>query len=324
MRPHTLRRARPRQAAVGALALGSIGTMLSATALAPAQAADVTATTARTPTISVKDSRIGYGDSLVVEGRLPRSEAGQRLQLQYKRNGRAWRGVTATKVARDGSYRTSARMHASGAVRMVRTATAVAAAEHAASRTREVAVAADVVVPHHSHEVTVGSSVRIAGTVLPRGAGRDVVVEGHASGRWRAVARTHTRSNGHFDANVAADHLGTTALRVRFVGDRKNVETHANAGTLTAERPFRPALASWYADYGGPLACGGSLGYDQIGVANKSLPCGTEVTIRYRGRQVTAPVIDRGPYVGDREFDLTGATARTLGFDGVGTIEVDH
>lgn len=44
------------------------------------------------------------------------------------------------------------------------------------------------------------------------------------------------------------------------------------------------------------------------------------MTIRYNGRQVTVPVIDRGPYVGGREWDLTGATARALGFDGVGTI----
>jgi rare lipoprotein A (peptidoglycan hydrolase) len=31
-------------------------------------------------------------------------------------------------------------------------------------------------------------------------------------------------------------------------------------------------------------------------------------------------VIDRGPYVGAREYDLTGATARKLGFRGHGTI----
>ena len=35
-----------------------------------------------------------------------------------------------------------------------------------------------------------------------------------------------------------------------------------------------------------------------MGVAHKSLPCGTKVTIRYRGRQVRVPVVDRGPYVG--------------------------
>ena len=83
-----------------------------------------------------------------------------------------------------------------------------------------------------------------------------------------------------------------------------------------------PALASWYGPglYGGHLACGGTLGPGTLGVANKSLPCGTRVTLRYHGREVTVPVIDRGPYVGGREWDLTGATARRLGFDGVGVV----
>ncbi|HEX5145638.1 MAG TPA: septal ring lytic transglycosylase RlpA family protein, partial [Conexibacter sp.] len=106
-------------------------------------------------------------------------------------------------------------------------------------------------------------------------------------------------------------------LRVRFAGDRRNAAARAGAGTL---RAFRPSLASWYDAYGGALACGGTLGYGTLGVANKSLPCGTKVTLRYHGREVTVPVIDRGPYVGGREWDLTGATARTLGFDGVGVV----
>ena len=76
--------------------------------------------------------------------------------------------------------------------------------------------------------------------------------------------------------------------------------------------------------YGGALACGGSLGYNALVVAHKTLPCGTKVRIRYRGRSVTATVRDRGPYVGGREFDLAGAVARRLGFNGVGTIWVSR
>ena len=44
------------------------------------------------------------------------------------------------------------------------------------------------------------------------------------------------------------------------------------------------------------------------------------VTFRYGSREVTVPVIDRGPYAGGREWDLTGATARALGFGGVGVV----
>ena len=34
------------------------------------------------------------------------------------------------------------------------------------------------------------------------------------------------------------------------------------------------------------------------------------------------PVIDRGPYVAGREYDLTAATAQRLGFSGHGAILV--
>jgi rare lipoprotein A (peptidoglycan hydrolase) len=64
------------------------------------------------------------------------------------------------------------------------------------------------------------------------------------------------------------------------------------------------------------------LSAGSLGVAHKSLPCGTKVTLRHGGHVVRVPVIDRGPYVGGREYDLTAATARRLGFYGHGSIQV--
>ena len=81
---------------------------------------------------------------------------------------------------------------------------------------------------------------------------------------------------------------------------------------------FTAAAASWYEDAGN-TACGYHATY---GVANKSLPCGTKVKIRYGGRSVTATVDDRGPYVGGRDWDLSQTTAGALRFGGVGTIWV--
>ena len=57
-----------------------------------------------------------------------------------------------------------------------------------------------------------------------------------------------------------------------------------------------------------------------LGVANRTLPCGTLVTLHYGSRTVRVPVIDRGPYVVGREFDLTEATKQALGFAGVGEV----
>ena len=57
-----------------------------------------------------------------------------------------------------------------------------------------------------------------------------------------------------------------------------------------------------------------------MGVANKTLPCGTLVTLRYDGRTCASRSVDRGPYVAGREFDLTEATKQALGFGGVGEV----
>ena len=68
------------------------------------------------------------------------------------------------------------------------------------------------------------------------------------------------------------------------------------------------------------MACGGQLSSNTLGVANKTLPCGTLVTLHYGSHTVRVPVVDRGPYVEGREFDLTEATKNALGFGGVGQV----
>lgn len=67
---------------------------------------------------------------------------------------------------------------------------------------------------------------------------------------------------------------------------------------------------SWYGPgfYGNGGACGmipGGLTAETVGVAHRTLPCGTVVTFRYNGRTVTTRVIDRGPYVYGRTWDMT-------------------
>jgi rare lipoprotein A (peptidoglycan hydrolase) len=97
------------------------------------------------------------------------------------------------------------------------------------------------------------------------------------------------------------------------------------AGLLPWSQEFKSgvqvSVASVFTDYGLGLACGGLLGREQLGVAHKTAPCGTLITFTYAGRSLTVPVIDRGPYVVGREWDLTGATAEALGFPGLGQIQ---
>jgi rare lipoprotein A (peptidoglycan hydrolase) len=88
--------------------------------------------------------------------------------------------------------------------------------------------------------------------------------------------------------------------------------------------PYRFAGASWYGGktmWGRHTACGQILRPSTIGVANKTLPCGTPVKFVWHGHSVIAPVIDRGPYVTGRAWDLTSAAAESLDFEGIGRIQ---
>jgi hypothetical protein len=94
-----------------------------------------------------------------------------------------------------------------------------------------------------------------------------------------------------------------------------------NGGEL-AFSPFRYAGASWYGPglWGNKTACGATLRRGTLGVAHKTLPCGTTVKFVYHGHALVTRVIDRGPYVKGRAFDLTQAASEALGFEGVGRL----
>jgi rare lipoprotein A (peptidoglycan hydrolase) len=85
---------------------------------------------------------------------------------------------------------------------------------------------------------------------------------------------------------------------------------------------WRYGGASWYGPglWGRQTACGQTLQPETLGVAHKNLPCGTTVKFVYRGRTVVTQVIDRGPYVQGRAWDLTKAVSDALGFEGVGRV----
>jgi hypothetical protein len=161
-----------------------------------------------------------------------------------------------------------------------------------------------------------GRSASVAGKLVPARAGHLVELQRRSGGRWRTVAHSFTGSRGRFRLRYAPRQLSAQALRVLFPGDGAAAHATHAVGMLSV---YRLAGASWYGG-GGSLACGGWLTGSTLGVANKTLPCGTLVTLRYGARSIRVPVIDRGPYVAGRDFDLTEATKRALGFAGVGEV----
>ena len=90
----------------------------------------------------------------------------------------------------------------------------------------------------------------------------------------------------------------------------------APAPSAARPPPHGAALATWFGPgfYGQRTACGQVLTPAVAGLANRKLPCGTLVTVTYRGHRLTMPVIDRGPYGGNgAQWDLTAGAARALG-----------
>ena len=105
-------------------------------------------------------------------------------------------------------------------------------------------------------------------------------------------------------------------------GATSGASSEAQSGRGLAFAAFRSAGATWYGPgfYGRQTACGQTLRPGTLGVAHRSLPCGTPVKFVFEGRQVIARVIDRGPYAKGFARDLTNGTREALGFEGSGLI----
>jgi rare lipoprotein A (peptidoglycan hydrolase) len=165
--------------------------------------------------------------------------------------------------------------------------------------------------------IRAGQRVAVMGTAQPGVAGVAAYLQVKRRHRWRTLDQDRTAAGGRYvlrgRVRVAMSAPARVVLRWGAAKRKQRV------GRLNS---FRAAYASWYGPglYGNRLGCGGTLTASRLGVAHKSLPCGSKVTLRHGKRAIRVRVIDRGPYVAGREYDLTQATARRLGFRGHGAI----
>jgi len=105
-----------------------------------------------------------------------------------------------------------------------------------------------------------------------------------------------------------------------YTASAESTETPEGGISFSA---MRTAGASWYGGpsmWGRQTACGQTLRPSTLGVAHKSLPCGTTVKFVYHGHSVITQVIDRGPYIKGRAWDFTQAASEALDFEGVGNV----
>lgn len=329
MRPRFYLRASHVVPALGALAItsGFVSTgVLSAHAAAPPAAA-TTASGSQALNASVRKAHVGYRKPVIVTGTLADGLAGQPLTLVYEPVGGAtWQPVATATSGPGGAYRLSTRLDRSGSLRVLagdgaalRSAAppeVAASATTAAGSATPIYVGAGIVERSGDRNVLRGDRVTVRGRLAPLTVNAPVALQARRGHRWVTVARARTGRRGRFALTFAPGGIGTVPVRVRFPGSASNDASAQRSGVVNV---YRLAGASWYGP-GGGLACGGTLTSSTLGVANKTLPCGTMVTLHYGSRTVRVPVIDRGPYVAGRDYDLTPATKARLGFGDTGTI----
>ncbi|MDX6701948.1 MAG: rare lipoprotein [Baekduia sp.] len=175
----------------------------------------------------------------------------------------------------------------------------------------------------------VGSVVALHGVVTGSHPGDAVAVQrlDPAAG-WVTVATATVAPDGSYDASWTTDHAGHTSIRATPAAQATAATRATAAGAEAggsegrAMTVYRRATVTWYGPgfYGHKTACGRTMSKRLLGVANKSLPCGTLVDLYNDGRTVTVPVVDRGPFRRGTNYDLTAATAQALGVTATTTI----
>lgn len=178
------------------------------------------------------------------------------------------------------------------------------------------------------HPIALLGGTLIARGRMPGAAGRRVVLQRLDERRgWRDVARARIERSARFRVRWRADRSGRLSLRA-VVAARARRPRAATAASTGGTPPvvdvsvYRPALATYFGPglYGNQTACGQTLTPQLHGVAHRTLPCGTRVRLMHQLRELTVPVIDRGPFHAGYSWDLTLATAAALGFTASGGI----
>jgi hypothetical protein len=155
----------------------------------------------------------------------------------------------------------------------------------------------------------VGSTIRLTGLVR-HGARQLVRVQYRlVGGAWARASIVRAARDGSFAAGWRPRSAGAYELRAVASGRR------TRTSGIRSVSIFKGETATWYGPgfYGKTTACGVVLTETTLGVAHRTLPCGTPVLVSYNGQGIVVPVIDRGPFTKIAQWDLTGATAQALG-----------
>jgi peptidoglycan lytic transglycosylase len=168
-----------------------------------------------------------------------------------------------------------------------------------------------------------GHTLRFRGALPADQAGQTLQVQRQQpDGTWTPTATAVVAPDGSFIARWRTDEIGSFAVRAIVAGVQAQA---ADSSPLTTNvTVYRPARATWFGPgfYGKHTACGQVMSHALLGVAHRTLPCGTPVAVFYGGKSITVPVVDRGPFANGARYDLTSAAAQALGMTQTSTVGV--
>lgn len=163
-------------------------------------------------------------------------------------------------------------------------------------------------------------ALSFTGSVSSSDAGDLVDIQRQSSAEtWQTVSQATVAADGSFAASWLPSTSGLVGFRATLEGPAGSAQAASaappSASPTLAVTIYRNARATIYGPgfYGHETACGFRLSASMLGVASRTLKCGTEVSIAYDGQSITVPVIDRGPFANGASWDLTAATAAALG-----------
>ena len=130
----------------------------------------------------------------------------------------------------------------------------------------------------------VGQQQQVTGSLGTSAGGRSVEIEAQATANadWTTIATTRAADDGSFTATWRAASTGRWTVRAELAGGAGAAQvTVTPSATATV---YRRATATWYSQPGNRTACGIRLRRSTIGVAHRTLPCGTLVDVTWGGR----------------------------------------
>ncbi|MBA2764925.1 MAG: hypothetical protein H0U42_09635 [Thermoleophilaceae bacterium] len=252
------------------------------------------------------EGSLRFGERVKLTGRHSSRKHDKPIQVEYKARGEKPKTIAVPRTDRKGRYVVRHRPAHSGRYRAID--------RKGSLKTDKVAVEVKPTLDFEVKPSTLtGRKVEASGELLPGAEGRRILVEARRKGDWKRVERVD--AGKPFDVSWRPERVGSYKLRASFEGDKRNLGEREAAPVMV----FRESVTSIYGPgfYGRQTACGQRLERKTVGVAHKKIACGKKVTFRRKGRSITVPVIDRGPFIKHREWDLTTAAASKLKVEGV-------